>query len=292
MERAPLREGNAPVARPIVGTSARLVGRGCAAMTRLAKKQRERFYASLWLQRRGVSGLLEEGEHPDFVVRLSAETLGIEIVEYHGGLSNRAGSKGRQVEASWEALQDYSDAYRSRNSDIDRVHVRLHFHGYRMPPKGSFRAFCSAVARLIREGGDLNGRKLMIRPDAEIEPLLAEYLMGVELFFGKKSWRHWEWPAYMNGPIGTSDDELHSVVAQKLATYRSPPGVDSSHLVIVGGGPARTRIAAPMSAPHLSRYWKLNHALRGGPFDTVAILCLRDFIWSRADGWVDFAPYQ
>lgn len=261
-------------------------------MTRSSKKEREKFYAAQWLLRRRIKARLEDSEHPDFVVRLSGETLGIEIIEYHSGVMRRGGSRGRQVEAAWEALQDYSDMFRERNLDIDHVDVRLHFKAYRMPPRRLFESFCSGVADLIREAtGLIEGVRHTIKMKPELHPLLADYLDGIE-FFGGRYWSHWEWPAYMNGAIGTSEEELHAVVASKLATYRAPSEIDSSHLVIVGGGPARTRIAAPISAQHLSTYSMLNEQLNDGPFASVAILCLRDFIWTRADGWKSFPAYD
>ena len=261
-------------------------------MTRQTQKERERFYAAQWLRRRGIAARPENHEHPDFLVRCKGETLGIEIVEYHGGMVGRGGSKGRQVEAAWEALQDFSDEFRERNPDVARVEVRLHFKGYRMPSPRSYEAFCTAVATLIRQSTGLADRvRLSVKMDPKIHPLLATYLIGVELI-GSRFWRHWSWPAYMNGGIGTSDDELHAVVKDKVRTYRAPPEVNSSHLAIVGGGPARTRIAAPMSCLHLATYSKLNRALRNGPFASVAILCLRDFIWTKTEGWKDFPAYD
>jgi hypothetical protein len=62
-------------------------------MTRQKKKDREKFYAAQWLLRRGIIARLEAHEHPDFVVRHGNETLGIEIVEYHGGTLGRGGAK-------------------------------------------------------------------------------------------------------------------------------------------------------------------------------------------------------
>jgi hypothetical protein len=260
-------------------------------MTRQTKKDRERFYAKQWLLRRRISACLEDHEHPDFVVRHEGETLGIEIVEYHGEASGRRGRKGRQVEAAWETLQDYSDKFRERYPDIDSVDVRLHFKDYKMPPPRSFEPFCKAIAELIRNNQGLGENIKRTIKNQALHPLLDEYLLGVELF-GAKCWSHWEWPAYMNGGVGTSEGELYAVVAAKLANYGAPAGIDSSHLVIGGGGPARTRIAAPTSALHLSNYAKLNKALDDGPFATVAILCLRDFIWCRNQGWKDFRPFE
>jgi hypothetical protein len=57
--------------------------------------------------------------------------------------------------------------------------------------------------------------------------------------------------------------------------------------VIVGRGPARTRIIAPFSTEHLEDFSELNSALREAPFAAAAILCIRDFFWTKADGWRD-----
>jgi hypothetical protein len=89
----------------------------------------------------------------------------------------------------------------------------------------------------------------------------------------------------MNGGIGTSDQELHAVIEGKLRSYSAPGGVHETHLVIFGRGPELTRIAAPFSTEHLTTYSTLNRALRDGPFAAAAILCIRDFLWTRAGGW-------
>jgi hypothetical protein len=124
-------------------------------MTQRTKKERERRPAAEWLRRRGIKARLQDHEHPDFIVEHDAETLGIEIVEFHaGGPAKRGGSTARQVEAAWQGLCDYSCDYRKRHPDIDPFIVVLHFRRYRIPPMRSFEAFCNAIARLIRKHGN------------------------------------------------------------------------------------------------------------------------------------------
>jgi hypothetical protein len=89
----------------------------------------------------------------------------------------------------------------------------------------------------------------------------------------------------MNGGIGTSDQELHAVIEGKLRSYNRPVGVSETHLVICGRGPELTRIAAPFSTKHLATYSTLNRALRDGPFAAAAILCIRDFVWTKTHAW-------
>jgi hypothetical protein len=264
-------------------------------MTQSAQKERERRPAAEWLRRRGIKASLQDHEHPDFIVEHGHETLGIEIVEFHAGeRSAGGGSSARQVEAAWQALCDYSSNYRKQHLDIDPFVVLLHFRRYRMPPARSFQAFCGAVAKLIRRYGDTipEDAKQDITITADIDELLARYLLGVQLIKCHTHWEEWQWPALLSARLGTSEDELAAVVSGKLQRYRAPPGLTSSHLVVVGAGPTFSRIAAPLSAAHLATYSRLNRELSDGPFDTVALLGIQDFIWSRAGGWRDFPAYE
>jgi hypothetical protein len=195
-------------------------------------------------------------------------------------------SRGRQVDSAWAALQGHSDKFREKNLDLSRFGVRLHFRGHRMPPPRSFEAFCEAVAARVLPNADLPPRgvwrTLHIDPT---EPVLGDYLSRIEVY-GVTFYSQWEWPALMNGGIGTSDEELHAVIEGKLRSYGAPAGVDETHLVIFGRGPELTRIAAPFSIEHLATYSMLNKVLRDGPFAAAAILCIRDFLWTKADGWM------
>ena len=162
------------------------------------------------------------------------------------------------------------------------------------PPARSFEPFCNAVAKLIRQHGDAlpEDAKLDIAITADLDELLATYLLGVQLIKCHTHWEEWQWPALLSGYIGTSEDELAAVVAGKLQRYRPPPCLTSSHLVVVGAGPTLSRVAAPLSAAHLATYARLNRALSNGPFDTVALFGIQDFTWSRAEGWRDFPAYE
>jgi hypothetical protein len=243
-------------------------------MTRPAQKEEERFYAMEYLRRRGIVGQVDDHEHPDFLVRTSNGPLGVEVISY-------GTSVGRQVDAAWAALQDHSDKFRERHPDLRRFGVRLHFRLHRMPPPRAFEPFCEAVAALLRRHTDLPARGpwRTVRVDST-EPAIGEYLSAIEVY-GVTFYSSWEWPALMNGGIGTSDEELHAVVERKLWSYHAPAGIDETHLVIVGRGPELTRIAAPFSAEHLATYSELNTALSEGPFAAAAILCLRDFFLDK-----------
>lgn len=244
-------------------------------MTRTIQKDEERFYVTEYIRRRGIEGLIAEGEHPDFVV---GGRIGVEVVSY----GNR---RGREVDAAWDALIDHTSEFRARHANLNRFGVRLHFRNYRMPPPRDYERFCEAIAQLLHMQGDLppRGDWCTLRID-QTAPLIGRHLSHIEVY-GVNFYSDWEWPSLMNGGIGTSDEEMLAAVERKLRDYRQPHDVDESHLVIYGRGPQRTRIASPSSAEALNRFPRLAAALRAGPFTDVAILCLRDFLWTHTAGW-------
>jgi hypothetical protein len=254
-------------------------------MTRRTQKREERAVVGQYLQLRGLTGQLVEGEHPDFTLHTANEVIGLEVTAYHGQTGNVSGQRARQVESSWDALREYSGGFRERHTEFNSLNVRLNFKERRLPPPSRFEAFCCAVADILRRNMNAFSRTytdLRVEPNADA--LLDEYLSHITVSV-TKAYLDWDWPAYMSGGIGTSDDELLAVVDKKLRTYRAPPAIRTSHLIIYGGGPGLSRIAAPFSAEQLEAFTKLNAALRAGPFAVVAILDLRDFVWTRGAGW-------
>jgi len=249
-------------------------------MTRQTQKAEERFYAEEYIRRRGIQGQIVDSERPDFVIRTSGDSIGVEVVSY-------GDRRGREVDAAWDVLIDHAAEFRERNVDLDRFGARLHFRNYRMPPPRDYEAFCEAIAILLRTNTDLpaRGQWRTLRIDPT-EPLLGRHLSQIEIY-GVNFWSEWEWPTLMNGGIGTSDNEMLAAVGRKLEEYRQPDHIGESHLVVYGRGPQRTRIAAPISAEHLANFYAFNTGLQAGPFSAFAILCLRDFYWTKAEGWRD-----
>lgn len=249
-------------------------------MTRLTQKAEERFYAAEYIRRRCIEGQMSEGEHPDFIVQTTSGALGIEVVSY----GNR---RGREVDAAWDALIDQATEFRERHPDLNRYGAQLHFRTYRMPPPRDHESFCDAIAALLRTNTDLSARgewrTLRIDP---ADPILGRHLSHIDVY-GVNFYSEWKWPTLMNGGIGTSDEEMLAAVERKLSEYRQPDHVSESHLVVYGRGPQRTRIASLFSAEHLERFPSLNAALHAGPFKAAAVLCLRDFYWTKTNGWRD-----
>lgn len=247
-------------------------------MTRQTQKDEERFFAAEYLRRRGIEGQVYESEHPDFVVDTQGGRLGVEVVSY-------GDRSGREVDAAWDTLIDYSTNFRERHRDLNRFGARLHFRNYRMPPPRNYEPFCVAITALLRKQNDfpVRGKWRTLRIDPK-DSVLGRHLSMIEVY-GVTFYSDWEWPSLMNGGIGTSDEEMFAAVERKLREYQQPHFINESHLVVYGRGPQRTRIASPFSAEQLDGFPSLNSALRVGPFASAAILCLRDFYWTRAQGW-------
>jgi hypothetical protein len=254
-------------------------------MTRESQKREERAVVDQYVQLCGIACTVEEGEHPDFIVHTESGAIGVEVTAYHGQTGNVVGTRAREVESLWEGLQRYSEDFRERHTDFNRLSVKLRFRERRLPPPRDFGAFCSAVVRFLRRNPEaFPDRYLNLRPNAAEDTLLAEYLSHVTVH-ASKGYRSWSWPAYNSGGIGTSDDEMFGVVEKKLREYRAPGHLSESHLVVYGDGPGLSRVAAPVSTEQLAGFAVLNDALSNGPFGAFAILGLRNFRWIRTRGW-------
>jgi hypothetical protein len=244
-------------------------------MTRQSQKDEERFYAETYLRLLGIDGSLIAGESPDFQIRCASETIGLEVTSYHEG------GRRREVEASWEKLLEYSARFREAHTDLNKISVRFYFRAMQLPSPRQFEPFCIAVAEILRRHAPRFSRTTTtIRLDKETA-VLARYLQSIDAR-AVNFYAPWRWSAYNFGGVGTTDDELVAVIARKLKPYPARP--KQLHLLIHGGSPALSRIAAPR-LEHLERFDKVNSTLRDGPFDTVAILDLRNFVWTRSTGW-------
>lgn len=254
-------------------------------MTRESQKREEKTVVDHYLDIRGIQGTLVASERPDFLVTTASGMLGVEVTAYHGNVGKDGGSKGREVESTWEALLEFAATCRQRFPDVNRLNVWLNFRTRRVPPRTEFEPFCSSVVAFLQRNRErVTSRYLDIRVDEASDGLLARYVSRVTVK-ESKAWVNWYWPAHNGGGVGTSDHELMAVVSRKVESYKPPHGLLASHLVIYGGGPGLSRIAAPYSAEQLDRFPMVSAALTSGPFDEVAILDLRNFIWVRGKGW-------
>lgn len=254
-------------------------------MTRTSQKKEEWAVADRYTRLRGIVGTVEASERPDFLVTTPAGTLGIEVTAYHANLGSDGGSAGREVESAWEALLEFAAVYREQFPEINRLNCWLNFRSHRLPSRSQFEPFCAAVVALLQRNRSRATRAYLDIPvNAEADGILARYVSKVTIREAK-AWLDWYWPAHSGGGVGTSDHELMAVLGKKLGSYRPPSGLIESHLVIYGGGPGLSRIAAPFSTEQLEGFPMVNEALAAGPFSDVAILDLRDFLWTRAKGW-------
>lgn len=234
---------------------------------------------------RGIVGAVKPSERPDFLVGTPEGMLGIEVTAYHGNLGANGGSGGREVESAWEALLKFAAIYREQYPEVNRLNCWLNFRSHRLPPRSQFEPFCAAVVALLQRNLSRATRAYLDVPaDLAVDGVLARYVSKVTIR-ASKVWLDWYWPAHSSGGVGTSDQELMDVLGRKLVSYRPPSGLVASHLVIYGGGPGLSRIAAPWSTDQLDGFPLVNAALAAGPFEEVAILDLRNFLWMRRHGW-------
>lgn len=258
-------------------------------MTREIQKRTERAILDLYIEMRGIAGAgVRPGpEPPDFLLKHGDELIGIEITEYHDPSPTISGYPRRVVEATWEALRQQVVAYREEHRELDGLSVMLDFRSLNVPPRRSHHAFIEAVAAVIAAAKDrITDHQVAISVTADHPQLLRDYLQRISVR-RVSCYMEWDWN-HMFAGIGTSEPELWANIGPKL-TYRAPEGVTSSRLIVAGGF-RHSEIVAAWSTEQLNHFAQLNAYLHAGPFDEVAIVCMRPFLWTRETGWQDFGP--
>jgi len=254
------------------------------------KKARERSILEFYLKLVGLAGDIQARERPDFVVIAGAESIGVEITEYHQPRYPGSVFPRKVVEAEWERLRAAVVEYRKATSALDELSVLLSFVELAIPPSRQHLEFIEAVhAEIEGVRADLSERRTSIRIGAKHPPILRQYLSRIEVRM-VGCYMEWDWNHMVAG-VGTSDDELVGILQPKLGLKR-PAGVNELHLVMAGDGPSGASYIGFLSREWLNTWDNLNSALDQSDYDFVAILNYEEGCrWQRSRGWLPM-PYQ
>lgn len=254
-------------------------------MTTEKQKRAERDILTWYLEKRELVATFFDGpEPPDFILECGDKRIGVEIVEYHDVARTAGGYTRREVEAAWGALRKRVASYRVEHPELDGLSIHLEFVGLGLPSTKERLGFIESVATFVeaeRPNFSPNYKHLKIHADAP--SVLRRYLSAIGVretdFKGQWSWNgNLRW-------IGTSDSELRQVIEPKLLSHRALPHINTNHLVVAGWRGLSSQTIAARSSDELNGFDELNAALTSGPFDEVTLLCMRSFLWRRAEGW-------
>jgi hypothetical protein len=144
-------------------------------MTRLAQKQQERaVLRQLFRNSKIVDANYEDGERPDFIVRVANRSIGIEVTMFRSNESRGDHSR-RSVEASWEELKKLWGE-RERN-----ISVLLRFIA-NTPTRRELRGFLEEIVMFIETNKDIiSGRYQLFWRYTFSSPLMSKYLWAIGL---------------------------------------------------------------------------------------------------------------
>jgi hypothetical protein len=183
-------------------------------MTRAGQKLSERQTLDAVL---GALGLHPDhepkvGEAPDFMVKASGRSIGIEITMYRSGATVEGGMERRAAESEWDLLKRAADAFVDAHPELRGINVGLMFHGP-VPPRKQHAAFIAEVAAFIAARSDeLQSRDTACWPQAFSTPLMRAYLRTLYLRLD----RHAVWHSNLAGGfVGRPDAGIAAIVAEK-----------------------------------------------------------------------------
>jgi len=250
-------------------------------LTRPTKKQDERdILRELLLAIHVVlDGEPVDGETPDFVIRTSGRTVGIELTTYQSGRTV-AGVQKRAVEAVWDELEDASRKFRTENADLHGICVLFRFDGM-VPPKNKHARFLEEIQGFVQSIHHRIGIEYVDfwGPDFT-SPLMKQYLQAVVV----RKCNRGEWDSNLTaGFVDPPAGAIVRIVAEKSAkTYRS---ADELWLVIRDSHRPSEMVLAISGASELNANPDLQKNLAAGLFSRVyAFTAMGLFGWDRSGG--------
>jgi hypothetical protein len=248
-------------------------------MTRPDQKQAERQTLNTVLAtlRLRPDRELEEGEAPDFTVRVSGKSIGVEITMYRSGATVEGGMERRQVESEWDILQRESEIFRDQRPELAKINVGLMFRGA-VPPRKRHGEFMMEIAAFVREhAAELMAEDRVYWPQDFSTRLMREYLSALYLRIDEFAVWH---SNLAGGFVARPDATIAEIVAEKSSKTFRP--TDELWLVIQ----ASTRISEMVldimgvedfaSVPSLEPY----------RFSRVFLLAYTGaYEWRRGVGW-------
>lgn len=253
-------------------------------MTSFEQKQRERSVLDYYLRTIGLGGKVVAQERPDFVVTDRGRRIGVEITEYHQPTHSGHKFSRTQVEAEWEKIRAAVVEYRGSHTGLENLNVLLSFTDLIVPNEKQHYEFIRAIHKEI-EGAkpDLSDRFMTIRIDDQHPAVLRRHLEKIDVRVAN-CYMEWDWN-HMVASVGTSDDELISILGAKLGLQRAEE-IDELHLVVAGDGPTGGTYIGYLSPKLLDSFASLNKALERSDYNVVAILNYEETCtWRPSQGW-------
>jgi hypothetical protein len=252
-------------------------------MTRSTQKQNERKILSELLSAIHLQpdGEPVDGEKPDFVIRTSGTTVGIELTTYQSGRTV-AGVPKRAVEAAWDDLEQASQKFQTENADLHGVYILFRFGGM-VPPRHEHAKFFDEIREFVQSiDQDIGIEFVEFWRPSFASPLMKQYLQAIVLRRSERS----EWDSNLTaGFVDPPADIIAKIVADKSAkTYRP---ADEFWLVIADSGQPSEMILPIAGISEFNARLQLRKNLAISPFARVyAFTAMGLFCWDRPrDNW-------
>jgi len=265
-------------------------------MTRKAQDDEERRALDAFLGAVGQQDwipLVERvSDPPDFVVHLPSEPppsrrIGIEVTEFHAAATSPDGRALRAMEENWLRIVTTINQARKDRGDLRNVLALLFFKKMRVPDRRKASEFVRQLVDFV----------------ASVQPQLTDQFQSFHIFPDQATLLHkhlervqvrttrvfCSWVSgVLCGFVGLSQEELLTCVSRKVRSAR-PPELQQYWLLLVSDStPGCSTGMGLVFIDELNGYDRLNHGLKGSPFDRVFIFRAafgEVFEWDREVGW-------
>jgi hypothetical protein len=230
------------------------------------KKEEERFYLNKFLALMDISPLhIEDGESPDFLVKLKESQIGVEVTKYHSGIKGEKGRPRRAIEEDWAYLQKKIMAEVKQHKELENTNGLIFFKRLELPSRSEHTKFINELVQFALEM--IQNNIIEAEPKANYQ-LLMNYVKNM---FIKNSGCYitWDWNHNVSS-IGLSEAELIDAIKAKLVANYSESKFDELWLLIYSGD----RLSQAMGIHllyELNNYRSLEEMLRKSCFNKIFI---------------------
>lgn len=262
-------------------------------MTTEEQKMSEHAVATSLLKKLDIQAELQFGkpsEEPDFLLRMGATIIGLEITEYYSSSSRK------KFEEAWKDIEESLYPLNPNDEGLPSLSVAFYFKEIVVPRPKEQAQFIREVMNFLRlvSGRLSNADHYFREPDFVQDqfPLLRQYLdrMAARKIHTTPRFS-WRCPDVTGGSVGMSEESLLSIVSKKdRKTKKFRDKYDELWLAIVAGeGMAISPQMGHMFPFHLPGYQQLNEFIKTTAFDKVHVF--NDIwgyplsVWSRNKGW-------
>jgi hypothetical protein len=264
-------------------------------MTGCSQKQAERSVLERLLSTEGITPEMppQKGETPDFMMKVSGQSIGVEVTTYQSGKTVAIPGKGRRSrranEAEWEHLKCLSHSFRTSHPTLKNIGIILWFKNL-VPSRNEANDFLVEINDFICAKHNELRQTFTVYSSYQFtsSPLMRKYIRDIGINVHDDA----EWDSnmasggFVDPPAAIISDIVKLKTVNKKRQTVSYRNADELWLIIDSSGRNSETNLPIKGVKEFYDHKFLNENLENSPFARVyTFTAMGLFSWHRGRGW-------